>query len=32
MNTSVFLRRGNKISIGGDAEAKCEAEGEGKAI
>ena len=31
-DTSVFLRRGNKISMGGDTEAKCEAETEGKAI
>ena len=32
VDTSVLLRRGNKIPIGGDREAKCGAETEGKAI
>jgi hypothetical protein len=32
MDTSVFLRRGNKILMGGDTETKCGAETEGKAI
>jgi hypothetical protein len=32
LDTSVFLRRGNKIPIGGDTETKCGAETEGKAI
>jgi hypothetical protein len=29
MDISVLLRRGNKISMGGDIETKCEAETEG---
>jgi hypothetical protein len=32
MDTSVFLRRGNKMPMGGDTETKCGAETEGKAI
>jgi hypothetical protein len=32
MDTSVLLRRGIKILIGGDTETKCGAETEGKAI
>jgi hypothetical protein len=32
VDTSVLLRRGNKIPMGGDIETKCEAETEGKAI
>jgi hypothetical protein len=32
MDTSVLLRRGNKIPIGGDPETKCGAESKGKAI
>ena len=30
--TSVLLRKGNKIPMGGDTETKCGAETEGKAI
>jgi hypothetical protein len=32
MDTLVLLRKGNKISIGEDTEAKCGAETEGKTI
>jgi len=32
VDTSVPLRRGNKILIGGSTETKCGAETEGKAI
>jgi hypothetical protein len=32
MDTSVLLRRANKIPMGGDTETKCGAETEGKAI
>jgi hypothetical protein len=32
VNTSVLLRRGNKILMGGDTETKFGAETEGKAI
>ena len=32
VNTSVLLRRGNKIPMGGDTETKYGAETEGKAI
>ena len=32
VDTSVLLRRGNKIPMGGDTETKCGAETEGKAI
>jgi hypothetical protein len=32
VNTSVLLRRGNKIPMGGDTETKFGAETEGKAI
>jgi hypothetical protein len=32
MDTSVLLRRGNKIPMGEDAETKCGAETEGKTI
>jgi hypothetical protein len=32
VNTSVLLRRGNKIPMGGDTETKCGTETEGKAI
>ena len=32
VDTSVFLRRGNKILKGGNTEIKCGAETEGKAI
>jgi hypothetical protein len=32
MDTLVFLRRGNKILMGGDTETKCGAETEGKTI
>jgi hypothetical protein len=32
LNISVLLRRGNKITMGGDTETKCGAETEGKAI
>jgi hypothetical protein len=32
VNASVLFRRGNKIPMGGDTEAKCGAETEGKAI
>jgi hypothetical protein len=32
IDTSVFLRRESKISMGGDAETKCGAETEGKTI
>jgi hypothetical protein len=32
MNTSVLLRRGNKIHMGGDTETKCGAQTEGKTI
>ena len=32
MDTSVLLRRGNKIPMGRDTETKCGAETEGKAI
>ena len=32
MDTLVFLRRGNKILMGGDTETKCGAETGGKAI
>jgi hypothetical protein len=31
-DTSVLLRRGNKILMGGDTETKCGAETEGKAM
>jgi hypothetical protein len=30
VDTSVLLRRGNKIPLGGDTETKCEAETEGR--
>jgi hypothetical protein len=32
VDTSVLLRRGNKIPLGGHTETKCGAESEGKAI
>ena len=32
LNIPVLLRRGNKITMGGDTETKCGAETEGKAI
>jgi hypothetical protein len=32
VDTSVLLRRGSKLLIGGNMETKCEAESEGKAI
>jgi hypothetical protein len=32
VDTSVFLRRGNKMPMGGDTETKCGAETEGKNI
>jgi hypothetical protein len=32
MDTSVFLRRGNKIPMGGDTEKNCGAKTEGKTI
>ena len=32
VDTSILLRRGNKIPMGGDTETKCGAETEGKAI
>jgi hypothetical protein len=32
VNTSVLLKKGNKIEMGGDTEIKCGAETEGKAI
>jgi hypothetical protein len=32
VDTSVLLRRGNKIPLGGDTVAKCGTETEGKAI
>ena len=32
VDTSVLLRRGNKIPMGGDIETKCGAETEGKAV
>ena len=32
VDTSVLLRRGNKIPMGGDTETKCGPETEGKAI
>jgi hypothetical protein len=32
VDTSVLLRRGNKIPMGGDTETKCGVETEGKAI
>jgi hypothetical protein len=32
VDTSVFLRRGNKMPMGGYIETKCGAENEGKAI
>jgi hypothetical protein len=32
MDTSVLLKRGNKIPMGGDTETKCGAETKGKAI
>jgi hypothetical protein len=32
MDTSIFLRRRNKIPMGGDTETKCGAETEEKAI
>ena len=31
VNTSVLLKKGNKIELGGDTEIKCGAETEGKA-
>jgi hypothetical protein len=32
IDTSIILRRGNKIPMGRETETKCEAETEGKAI
>jgi hypothetical protein len=32
VDISVLLRRGNKISMGGNTEIKCKVESEGKAI
>ena len=32
VETSILLRRGNKILMGGDTETKCGAETEGKAM
>jgi hypothetical protein len=32
VDTSVLLRRGNKVSMGGVTDTKCEPESEGKAI
>jgi hypothetical protein len=32
VDSSILLRRGNKIFVGGDTETKCGAETEGKSI
>jgi hypothetical protein len=32
MDTSILLRKGNKIPMGGDTETKCGAETEGRTI